>query len=249
MHASSEDREVRLIDRTDDLAVVGLWGPRARDVLSAVTGDDVSNTGFPYLTGRTIDVAGAPIWAQRVTYVGELGWELFVPPTWAVQVWDALLAAGEVHGIAPAGYRALDGLRIEKGYRYVGTDLTALDTPREAGLEMCVAFDGRAFVGRDALIRAREAPRLTRIRTLLLADEGQYVTAYGGEAVLNDDEVVGRLRSCAYGYSIGRTVAYAYLPEELAPGANVEVDVFGERVRAEVALDAVYDPERSRILS
>jgi 4-methylaminobutanoate oxidase (formaldehyde-forming) len=201
---------------------------------------------IPFRTALSVRVGGATVLAQRITYVGELGFELYVEPRWAVQVWDRLVAAGRAHGIEPAGYRVLDGLRMEKGYRYFGTDLTAADTPDEAGLGFCAALDRKAdFNGRAALEAARERGLERRIRTLLVGDD-EYVTLYGGEAVHAGGQVVGRLRSCAYGYTVRRNLAYAYLPVELGPGASVEVEVFGRRVPAEVAEDAVYDPAGRR---
>ncbi len=234
-----DGEDVQLRDVTEELAVIGLWGPAAREVLAATTDDDVSSEAFPFMRARSIDVRGAPVFAQRVTYVGELGWELYVAPEWATQVWDHLAGSGAGQGIAVAGYRALDSLRMEKGYRYLGTDLTMLDDPFEAGLASCVRLEKEAFVGREALVAKLEAGAPTRrIRTLLVGAEA-YIPIYGGESVRSGDEVVGRLRSCAYGFTIHRNVAYAYLPAGLGTGDEVEVDVFGERIAAEVAEDAV----------
>jgi len=178
-----------------------------------------------------------------VTYVGELGWEFYVEPRLAVQVWDRLIAAGQRFDIRPGGYRALDSLRMEKGYRYYGTDLTLLDNPLEAGLGFCVRFDKGDFNGREALMVAKAAGVRRRLRTLLVGED-QYVTIYGGEAVYADGSIVGRIRSCAYGFTVGRNIAYSYLPIGLGPGAQVEVDVFGRRVPAEVSTDAVLRREQ-----
>ena len=177
-----------------------------------------------------------------MTYVGELGWEFYIEPGVAVQVWDRLMAAGRMLGIRPGGYRALDSLRMEKGYRYYGTDLTLLDNPLEAGLGFCVRLDKGDFNGREPLLAAKAARITRRLRTLLVG-ERDYVTIYGGEAVYADGSIVGRLRSCAYGFTVGRNIAYSYLPIHLGPGARVEVDVFGQRVPAEVSSDAVLKRE------
>jgi len=246
-HVADGD-DVTLREASEEHAVIGLWGPRAREVLASVTDDDVSNDGFPYLRGRVVDVGGAVVWAQRITYVGELGWELYVEPEWAVPVWDRLMEAGAPHGIAVCGYRALDGLRIEKGYRYFPTDMSMLDDPFEAGLERSLRLEGRDFVGRDALVAKRDAGGASgrRLRTLVIGDGGP-VLAYGGEAVLEGDTVVGRLRSVAYGFTIGRTIGYAYLPADAPAGAGFSVDVFGDRVPAVVAEDALHDPAGARI--
>jgi dimethylglycine oxidase len=182
-----------------------------------------------------------------VSYVGELGWELYVETEWAVQVWDRLCAAGAPVALEPCGYRVLDGLRLERGYRYFGIDLTAGDTPDDAGLSFCVDVS-KDFVGRQALLDARASRQARRLRTLLVGDE-EYVTIYGGEAVFFGGEVVGRLRSCAYGYAVRRTVALAYLPWTVGVGDRVEVEVFGERVPADVADDVLIDPEGKRVRS
>jgi 4-methylaminobutanoate oxidase (formaldehyde-forming) len=239
------DGSVRVREVTDELAVIGLWGPVARQVLEAVTPDDVSNAAFPYLTARSIRVAGAGVWAQRVTYVGELGWELYLPPADAGPVWDALLAAGRPAGLRPAGYKALDSLRLEKGYRYWSADVTPADNPYEAGLGFCVRLDKGDFIGRDALEwwRGRDAPR--RLATLAIDPAP---TIYGGEAVRAGDRLLGRLRSGGYGYTVERNIGLVYLPAELAvTGTPLTVEVFGERVPAEVAPDVLYDPGGARI--
>src|SRR5918995_633367 len=247
MHLRDDDGDVTMREMSEELAVIGLWGPAARDVLTSATDDDVSNEAFPYLTARDMTVGGAPVFAQRVSYVGELGWEVYVEPEWAVQVWDRLADAGRAFGVEVCGYRVLDGLRLERGYRYFGTDLTGNDTPDEAGLSFCVD-PSKEFVGREALLAARAASLSRRLRTLLVGNE-DYVTVYGGEALLAGGDVVGRLRSCAYGYTVRGNVALAYLPSEVDIGDRVEVEVFGERVPAEVADDVLMDPEGKRVRS
>jgi 4-methylaminobutanoate oxidase (formaldehyde-forming) len=247
LNRHEEDGEVELRDASEELAVIGLWGPRAREVLAAVTQDDVEDEALPFRAARTIRIGDADVLAQRITYVGELGFELYVAPDAAVQVWDSLLEAGEPHGIQPGGYRVLDSLRLEKGYRYFGTDLTAGDTPYEAGLGFCVALDKGEFNGRSALAEAGERPA-RRLRTLLVGGE-EYLPVYGGEAVRAGGEVVGRLRSAGYGFTVARNIALAYLPAELEPGAMLEVEVLGEPVDAVVAEDALVDPANERILA
>ena len=195
------------------------------------------------MQARAIRIEGFDVFAQRVTYVGELGWEFYLEPPVAGQVWGRLMAAGRNLGLRPGGYRALDSLRMEKGYRYYGTDLTLLDNPLEAGLGFCVRFDKGNFNGRDALLAAKAAGIMRRLRTLLVGDR-EYLTIYGGEAVYADGAIVGRLRSCAYGFTVRRNIAYSYLPVGLGPGTRVEVDVFGQRVPAEVSTDAVLKREQ-----
>jgi 4-methylaminobutanoate oxidase (formaldehyde-forming) len=238
-----DDEPVDIRETTEDLCVIGIWGPQSRDVLRSLTDDDVSEAGFPFMQARNIRIDGFDVFAQRVTYVGELGWEFYVEPPISVQLWDRLMAAGETVGIRPGGYRALDSLRMEKGYRYYGTDLTLLDNPLEAGLGFCVRFDKVDFNGREALMAARTAGITRRLRTLLVG-EREYITIYGGEAVYAEGSLVGRLRSCAYGFTVGRNIAYSYLPIALGPGARVEVDVFGRRLPAEVVSDAVLKREQ-----
>ncbi|TMF56803.1 MAG: aminomethyl transferase family protein, partial [Chloroflexi bacterium] len=221
-----EDGPVEIRETTEELCVVGMWGPRARDVLEATTDDDVSEEGFPFMKARTIHVEGFEVFAQRVTYVGELGWEFYLEPAVAMQVWDRLMTAGQTSGIRPGGYRALDSLRMEKGYRC-----------------FCVRFDKGDFNGREALKAAKTAGISRRLRTLLVGEQ-EYVTVYGGEAVYADGSIVGRLRSCAYGFTVGRNIAYSYLPVGLGPGARVEVDVFGRRVPADVSTDALLRREQ-----
>ena len=247
LNLREEDGPVELRDVTEELAVIGLWGPRARDVLAGVSEDDVESRALPFRTARTIRIGGAEVLAQRITYVGELGFELYVAPDWAVQVWDRLLASGEPHGIEPGGYRVLESLRLEKGYRYFGTDLTAGDTPYEAGLGFCVALEKGEFNGRRALAEAGQPPA-RRLRTLLVGGD-EYVPVYGGEAVRRGGEVVGRLRSAGFGFTVARTIGLAYLPTEVAVGAELEVDVLGEPVGAVVAEDALVDPANDRILA
>jgi glycine/D-amino acid oxidase-like deaminating enzyme/glycine cleavage system aminomethyltransferase T len=202
----------RVTDVTDDWAVIGLWGPAVRGALE----------GFPFRSAREIDVGGARVLAQRMTYVGEYGYELYVAPDEAGRVWDFLL---ETLQPEPVGYQALDSLRIEKGYRYFGTDLTTADTPFDSGLGFAVAKDKWTALDRDPP---------TMLRTLLVGGT-DYLTVYGGEAVHRAGEVVGRVRSAAYGFTVRRNVALAKLPSELGEGSEVEVDVMGELVPAVVA--------------
>ena len=240
------DGSVEVREVTEELAVIGLWGPAARRILAAVTPDDVSNAAFPYLTARSIRAASADVWAQRVTYVGELGWELYVAPDRAGSLWDALLEAGRPAGLRPTGYKALESLRLEKGYRYWSADMTPADNPYEAGLGFCVRLGKGDFIGREALARVK-AEGVTRRLATVTIDPAP--TVYGGEAVWKDGRVLGRLRSGGYGHTVGRNIGLVYLPADLARavGTPLEVEVFGERVSAEVAPDVLYDPEGARI--
>jgi 4-methylaminobutanoate oxidase (formaldehyde-forming) len=235
--------DVTIRECSEELAVIGIWGPRSRDILQAVSHDDVSAEAIRFRTARTIGIGPASVLVQRITYVGELGFELYAEPGDAVQVWDRLMAAGAQHAVAAGGYRVLESLRMEKGYRYMGTDLTAGDTPYEAGLGFCVALDKGDFNGREALAAATEPTR--RLQTLLVGGE-EYRCLYGGEAVHAGGEVVSRVRSCAYGFTVKGNIAYAYLPAAAAAG-DYEVEVLGELVPARLVQDVLYDPSHERI--
>jgi len=214
----------RVRDVSDALAVIGIWGPAVRGALGDV----------PFRTARTIEVGGVEVLAQRITYVGEYGFELYVPWHGALDVWDALT---ELLHPEPVGYQALDSLRIEKGYRYFGADVTASDTPFESGLGFAVAKDKH---------RELERTPPTRLRTLLVGGE-EYLTLYGGEAVHAGGTVIGRVRSAAYGFTVRHNVALAKLPAEMEEGAELRVDVLGKLVPAVIAADVLYDPENARI--
>jgi 4-methylaminobutanoate oxidase (formaldehyde-forming) len=246
LNRDAQNGEVEIRDISDRLAVIGIWGPRSREVLAAVSDDDVSDAAIPFRRAQTIQISKAAVLAQRITYVGELGYELYVAVEWAVQVWDRLIAAGAVHGITACGYRALESLRLEKGYRYFGTDLTSSDDPFQSGLGFCVALDKGEFNGSQALRAPGASEPARRLRTVTAGGE-EYLALYGGEAVRDDGVVVGRIRSCAYGYTVGRTVALAMLPFELRQGAGLTVDVFGESVPAVIEPDVLYDPEATRV--
>lgn len=249
-HLADEDGPVAIRDVSGDLATIGLWGPRARQILVAAGADDhVSDSAIPLRQARPIRVGAAPVLASRISYAGELGWELTTDTAWAIAVWDALRAAGADAGLEPFGYRALDALRMEKGYRYFGTDLTMLDTPFEAGLGAFVRLDRGPFIGRDALAAARESEPngpARRLRTLGIGGP-DYLPVYGGEAVRQAGEVIGRLRSVAYGPTLSRTIGYAYLPATLLEGDPLEIDVFDGRVASAVAHDVLVDPNGDRM--
>ncbi len=238
---------VEVRDVTSAHACFALWGPRAREVLSSVSPADLSNEAFPYMTARETTVGDAPCLAQRVTYVGELGWELFPPMEYAAHVWDALMRAGQPHGLVPSGYRAIDSMRLEKGYRAWGADITPEDTPFEAGLGFAVRLDeGSDFIGREALERQRAEGVTRRLRCLTLEDHR--AMTLGNEPVFAEGRVVSRVTSGGVGYTLGTSIAFAYLPLELAEaGTALSVEVFGKRVAASVADDPLYDPKGERI--
>ena len=242
-----DDGSVALRDVTASRVCFGLWGPRARDILASVTRDDVSDAGFPYLTAREITVGSVPLLALRVTYVGELGWELYAPTEYGRALWTTFWHAGHPHAMVAAGYRAIDALRLEKGYRVWSSDITPDETPFEAGLGFAVALDKEAaFIGREALIAAKDAGPRKRLRCLVLDDARS--VCLGNEPVRVGGEVVGRVTSGGYGFAVERSIAYAYLPPDRAAiGTRGEVEVFGEWIGFEVAREPLYDPDGARI--
>jgi 4-methylaminobutanoate oxidase (formaldehyde-forming) len=245
LHSEPADGPVTIRDVSDDLACLGLWGPEARAILGAATEADVSDAALPLRQAHPIRIAGAEALAARISYAGELGWELYLPREQAVGAWDRLMDAGAARDLVPFGYRALEGLRLEKGYRYYGTDLTMLETPDEAGLGAFVRPGKGPFVGREAIIAARSpgVTRPTRLRTVTLP--GGYAPVYGGEAVRLDGRVISRIRSAGYGHTVGATIGLAYLPATLPEGAGVELEVLGAAVAATVAADVLVDPGNS----
>jgi glycine cleavage system T protein len=244
-----DDGSVEVHDVTSREVVLGLWGPRAREILSLLSPDDLSNQAFPYLSWRPITVGTVPVRAHRVTYVGELGWELYAPMEFGLALFDQLWEAGRAVGMVVGGYRAIDSLRLEKGYRAWGTDITPEDTPLEAGLGFAVKLDkGVDFIGRGALLRQREAGLTRRLACLVLDD--RRAQALGNEPVRRDGRVVARVTSGGIGYAVGRSIAYAWLPLEAAEvGTRLDVEVFGRWVGAEVAAEPLWDPRGERIRS
>jgi glycine cleavage system aminomethyltransferase T/glycine/D-amino acid oxidase-like deaminating enzyme len=232
---------VAVEDVTSAYACLGLWGPKAREILQPLTPTPLD---FPYMRARELEVGPVQCLALRVTYVGELGWELYCSFGEGLALWDAIWSAGREHGLVAGGYRAIDSLRLEKGYRVWSSDITPDDTPFEAGTQFAVKLDKGDFIGRDALLAAQEPER--RLCCLTLADPR--AVALGSEPVRVDGESVGRVTSGGYGYTVERSIAYAYLPAELAePGRPLEVEIFGEWVGGEIAVEPLFDPEGSRI--
>jgi glycine cleavage system aminomethyltransferase T/glycine/D-amino acid oxidase-like deaminating enzyme len=242
-----DDGSADVRDVTSSRACLGLWGPRARDILAGLTKDDVSNESFPYLSARPITVGFVPVLALRVTYVGELGWELYPPTEYGAALWDRLWEAGQPHGLVAAGYRAIDALRLEKGYRVWSSDITPDETPYEAGLGFAVALDKGDFVGRDALVAAKDAGPRKRLRCLVLDDPRS--VCLGNEPVRIEGEIAGRVTSGGYGFAVGASIAYAYLPPSVAIGSRGDIDVFGEWIGFEVAREPLWDPSGERIRS
>jgi glycine cleavage system aminomethyltransferase T/glycine/D-amino acid oxidase-like deaminating enzyme len=238
--------DVQVRDITGGTCCIGLWGPLARAVLAPLTTADFSNDGLRYFRARRAYLGEVPVTALRLSYVGELGWELYTTADLGLKLWDTLWEAGREHGIIAAGRSAFNSLRLEKGYRAWGADMTTEHDPYEAGLGFAVRMDKGDFVGRAALA-GRPAP--ARRLTCLTLDDPAHVVL-GKEPVYADGAPAGYVTSASYGYTIGRTVAYAWLPAALSvPGAAVEVGYFGERLPATVAAEPLFDPKMERIRS
>ncbi len=239
---------------TGAYAVLGLMGPRSRELLARVSDADLGPAAFPFLTSREIAIGQATARASRVTYVGELGWELYVPVEQAGLVYDELEQAGRDLGLRDAGYYALDSLRMEKAYRAWGREVTIDDTPWEAGLGFAVRLDKPVpFLGREALLAQRERTLTKRLVTFVLEDAG--AVPWGDEPILRDGRVVGTVTSAAYGHTLGRAVAMGYVrdpggvDEAYVAGGRFELDVAGDRIPARAGLVAPYDPRTLRVKS
>lgn len=249
-HLPSGDVSIR--DVTEDWGTLSLMGPAARDVLARVTTADVSNAGFPFAHVREIEIAGALTRALRITYVGELGWELHVPLAETGAVFDALMEAGAGDGLRPVGYRALESLRLEKGYRAWSSDITPNDTPFEAGLGWAVKMrTNRHFTGRDALDAKRAVPLTKRLAGFTVSDPD--VVLLGRETILRNGVAVGYLTSGGYGYTLGAGIGYGYVKnpdgvsEDWLNSGDYSLDVAGEITPAKLGLKPFYDPGGIRV--
>ena len=241
---SPDDGSVIVRDLTSARAVVNLCGPKSRDVLQSVCEDDLTNAGFPYATAREITIGSAPVLALRIGYTGELGWELHIPTEYAAHVYETLRAAGEPHGIVDVGYRAIDTMRMEKGYVYWSTDVTPDTTPWEAGLGWRVSLKKGDFLGREALVAQKAAGVERRLCTFTLESMAYPVS---GEAIIADGEVVGFTTSANFGHTVGKPVAYGYLPAALADRTDFVIEVYGEPVAATRHTGSLYDPTNTRL--
>jgi glycine cleavage system T protein len=246
------DARAVLTDVTSAQAVLGVMGPRSRELLARLTDADLTSAAFAFLASREIWLASAPVRASRVTYVGELGWELYVPTELAAGVYDAVVAAGEDLGLRHAGYHAMDSLRIEKAYRSWGHDIGGEDTPLEAGLGFAVRLDKRAaFTGRDALLRRQGKPVTRRLAVFTLDDAEPLL--YHDEPIWRDGALVGRITSGAYGHTVGRAVGLGWIEcpdgvtEAFVESGRWEVEIACERVPARAQLSPPYDPKSLRV--
>jgi 4-methylaminobutanoate oxidase (formaldehyde-forming) len=235
-----------ITDVTSASATLALMGPRSRELLARLTAADLSNEAFPFFSALEIQVASAPALAIRASFVGELGWELYVPSEFTAQVYDAIGEAGADLGLRLAGYHALDSLRIEKGFVHVGHDVGPRDDPFSAGLGHVVKLE-KDFMGAEPARLAKETPGPHRLVGLSLEDPEPILLH--GESVIADGRIVGSVMSAAYAHTVGAAAGLAMVDASIASddGTTVEVDIAGERTKATLSSRALYDPSGSRM--
>ena len=229
---------------TTSLATLNIVGPRAREVLQSVSGSDLSNDSLPYLESRLIELGKARVFAARVGYVGELGYELYTPVEYAAHVYETLWQAGEAHGIANAGYRAIEACRLEKGYLYWSGDISPDYNPYEAGLGFAVALEKGDFIGREALARIKRDGTKRKLASFTV--DG-FAPLHGGETILCNGSVAGYCSSAGYGHGLGKTIALGYIPSELAAVSEFEIEAFGRRHSAKRGPRCLYDAKGLRL--
>jgi dimethylglycine oxidase len=227
-----KDGSVSIVDVSSGYCCLGLWGPRAPELLEKLCrGEDLSK--FKSFTARRFFIGNAPVLALRVSYVGEDGWEIYTETPYGLTLWDALWEAGREFGLVPAGGLAFDSLRLEKGYRLWGSDIHTEYNPLEAGLEFAVKFDKGDFLGRDALLKARENGVTRKLSRMYFEEPGRIVM--GKEPIIKEGKTVGYVTSSNYGYTIGKGIAYGYLPIELSRiGTSVDIYYFGKLHAAKI---------------
>lgn len=244
--ARRQGQWVEVRDLTGSTCCIGLWGPRARDVISTITTDDFSNTGLPYLGVKNAIVNGIPVTAFRKSYVGELGWEIQTTADYGLRLWDTIYQAGKNHGLIAAGRGAFNSLRLEKGYRTFGADMTTEHNPYEAGVHSAIRFSKwEDYVGRSAIERLAKEKPTRRLRCLTVNDGRSMIL--GKEPVFHNGKSVGYVTSAGFGFTIRKPVAYAWLPSTLGEGDSVEIEFFGRRIKATVTAEPLYDPDMKRL--
>lgn len=239
------ERSVQVRDVTGGTCCIGLWGPRSRDVMAAVSTDDFTNKGLPYLCVKRAIIAGIPVTAIRRSSVGELGWEIYASAENGLRLWDALWTAGQPHGLIAAGRAAFYALRLENGIRLWGTDMTTEHDPFEVGLEFAIQAGKEGYVGHSA-IQGRSRKSATRRLRTLTVDDGRSMVL-GKEPVLINGRPVGYVTTAAFGYTIGKPLAFAHLPNTVAEGDSVEIQYFRRLIKATVAADQQYDSQMSHV--
>ena len=243
-----DDGSTNITDISSSLCTIGLWGPHARKLLSTVTEDDIDNASFRYVTAKPINIADIPALAIRISYVGEFGWEVYAPVEYGQRLWDTLWEAGQEFGIIAAGSAAFDSLRLEKGYRLWGNDIHTDYNAYEAGIGFAVKMRKGDFIGRDALSDIRNKGITRKLSCMTLNDPNRVVM--GKEPIMDGNRVLGYVTSASYGHSIGRGIAYGYLPiEHSETGTQVDIIYFGERIAATVQDEPLYDPRNMKLKS
>ena len=238
--------DLQLTDLTSAFCCLGLWGPASRDLLQSVCDSDLSNSAFPYLTAASIYVQEVPVLALRISYVGELGWEIYAPSEYGMYLWDTLWKAGRDHGLIAAGSGAFESLRLEKGYRFWGNDIHSDYNPLEAGLGFAVRISKGNFLGCEALGRVRQEGVKRKLCCLRIKDPR--VVVMGKEPIWAEGRTVGYVTSANYGYTVQESIAYGYLPTELsAESSSVEIEFFDQRYPAAVVSEPRYDPDNRRL--
>jgi 4-methylaminobutanoate oxidase (formaldehyde-forming) len=248
----ADNADAHLLDVTSAFATLSLMGPRAREVLQQVTADDVSDKAFPFATMKELHIGGAPVRALRLTYVGELGWELHIPSEYAVTVYDLLMQAGQAFAMVNAGYRAIESLRLEKGYRAWGADIGPDYTPIEAGLAWTLKLKNQTpFQGREALVAQQRGGVAKRLACFTVDDADAVLL--GRETIYRDGERVGWLSSAGWGYTVRKHIGYGYVrhddgvDSEFLRSGRYELEVAGERVPCAIHLAPLYDPRMERV--
>jgi len=247
-NAVKDGEDLTIEDHTENVGTLVLAGPKARDVLSAVTSDDVSHENFRWLTGKVIKIGDAEVVALRVNYVGELGWELHAPMEKLPAIFDALMAAGEPHGIRLFGAYAMNSLRMEKAYRGYGSDITTEITMVEGDMERFVDWDGADFVGKQATQNSKQQG--PRIKLTYMEVGAGDADCLGGETVYAGDKPVGITTTGGYGFAVDKSLVFAYVEPELATdGGKFEIDILGEKRPATIISQPAYDPKNERLRS
>lgn len=239
---------VHLHETTPGTCCIGVWGPQARDLVQSLSDADLSNAAFPYFTAQQLFIGEIPVLALRLSYVGELGWEIYTSADYGLRLWDLLWQAGRSLGVIAGGRGAFDALRLEKGYRLWGNDISTEYNPYEAGLGFVVKLDKGEFIGRAALVRIKEQGITRKLCCMTLDDPAAVVM--GKEPILDEQRTLGYVTSANYGCTVGRSIAYGYLPIEYAQaGTKIEIEYFGIRYSATVSTEPLYDPKGLKLKS
>ena len=248
--AEREGFSVTINDVSQEYAVFGIWGPRAREIMAPLTDIDLSHEAFPFGASREASIAGVKVRMVRITYVGELGWEIYIPRNNnadPLKVWQLIFDAGAPLGLLPCGYRAIESLRLEKGYRAWGTEISTERNPLEAGLSFAVSMKKERFLGRDAIAKLHDSGAPAKRLMAITFDDITRVPI-GKEPISVGGTVIAQMKSGGQGFSINKSIGYAYLPSDISTGAAVEVEFFGEKVTGQVCLEVLFDPSNSRVL-